>query len=327
MSNLGVTDTPFLGTAAEVDQAIQDIQKAISATNVSGLLLVREDLQSELAVAAPTETPLRNRLSRIKGNGSSHAWYQLNPQSSAQGLFLGTAPPNAFFARGGTPTATQCAYRYMSAPYTSLGDMVEVSFFDQMAGKSYTDVKALQIKMKMLNVAMIEEWAIINGDSSAGTGLQFDGLDRLVSSNVTDMGGSAISLTALTTTMRNIVTVGGKPQAIVLAYREYQKIGELIMQSYYRLTQTGAGALADIPAGISVSRWVSPFGTQDLIPERYIPTVYTRNQAYVIDDKSMTRQYIGHVKLDCIGGTLNSLAEGNTEGSLRDPVETVRRAA
>jgi len=52
-----------------VEQAINDIQKAISSTNVSGLLLVREDLQAEMAIQAPTDTPMRNRLNRIAGNG------------------------------------------------------------------------------------------------------------------------------------------------------------------------------------------------------------------------------------------------------------------
>ena len=33
-----------------VDQAIQDIQKAISSVDVSGLLLVREDLQAEMEI-------------------------------------------------------------------------------------------------------------------------------------------------------------------------------------------------------------------------------------------------------------------------------------
>lgn len=54
-----------------VEQAIQDIQKAISSTDVSGLLLVREDLQAEMAIQAPTDTPLRNRLNRIPGNGKA----------------------------------------------------------------------------------------------------------------------------------------------------------------------------------------------------------------------------------------------------------------
>ena len=63
-----------------------------------------------------------------------HAWYQLTPTSASEGLFLGTAPSNAFFERGGLPNATQASYKYKSAPYTSLGDMIVVSFFDQMAG-------------------------------------------------------------------------------------------------------------------------------------------------------------------------------------------------
>ena len=57
-----------------VEQALQDIQKAISSTSVDGLMLVREDLQAEMAIMAPTDTPLRNRLNRIQGNGKAHAW-------------------------------------------------------------------------------------------------------------------------------------------------------------------------------------------------------------------------------------------------------------
>lgn len=62
----------FQGSPTEVDEAIAKIQKAVTETNVSGLLLVREDLSSELAVAAPVDTPIRNRLGRIPGNGSAY---------------------------------------------------------------------------------------------------------------------------------------------------------------------------------------------------------------------------------------------------------------
>jgi hypothetical protein len=54
-----------------IDKAIGDIQKAIGSIDVDGLLLVREDLQNELAIMAPTDTPLRNRLNRIQGNGKA----------------------------------------------------------------------------------------------------------------------------------------------------------------------------------------------------------------------------------------------------------------
>jgi hypothetical protein len=50
-----------------IDKAISDIQKAIGSIDVEGLLLVREDLQAELAIMAPTDTPVRNRLNRIQG--------------------------------------------------------------------------------------------------------------------------------------------------------------------------------------------------------------------------------------------------------------------
>ena len=142
--------------------------------------------------------------------------------------------------------------------------------------------------MKMINVALMEEWALLNGNSTTGAGLQFDGLDRLITSNVTDMGGSALTLACLTTTMRNIVTVGGKPQACIFSLYENQKMSELILGSYYRLTQAGAGSMADIPAGVAVTRWVSPMGTLDLIASRFITETYSRRSAYIIDDKSMT---------------------------------------
>lgn len=279
--------------AAQVEQAINDIQKAISSVNVDSLLLVREDLQAEMAIMAPTDTPLRNRFNRIQGNGKAHAWYQLVPTTSTEAqssghLFLGgTAPEKGFFDKGGLPQATQPSYKFKSAPYTSLGDLATVSFFEQMAGGTYTDIKKHQIKVKMLNVALMEEWAIINGDSSLGNGLQFDGLNVQITSNIQDNTGNPLALADITTVERNIVAKGGKPQAVVCSYRELQKISDLVLGSYYRLFQAGAGALADIPAGVSVSRWTSPFGIVDIIGSRYIPSTGNSSFVLVLDDKSV----------------------------------------
>jgi hypothetical protein len=84
---------------------------------------------------------------------------------------------------------------------------------------------------------------------------------------------------------RRIVAVGGKPQAVVLSYRDLAGASNSILTSFYRLMQSGAGSMADVPAGISVSRWVSPFGTVDLIGSRYITG--SSDKAYVIDDKTV----------------------------------------
>ena len=280
-----------------VEQALQDIQKAISSTSVDGLMLVREDLQAEMAIMAPTDTPLRNRLNRIQGNGKAHAWYQLVPTVSAGAqsaghLFLGgTAPENAFFAKGGLPTATQPSYVYKSAPYVSVGDLATVSFFEQMAGGTYTDIKKHQIKTKMLNVALIEEWAIINGDSAISP-LQFDGLTKQITTNIQDCKVAGVNqplaLSDLTAVCKKIVNKGGKPQAVIVGYRELQKISELVMSSYYKLFQAGAGTMADIPAGISITKWLSPFGLVDIIGSRYIvEDINGDSFALVIDDKTV----------------------------------------
>jgi hypothetical protein len=219
-------------------------------------------------------------------NGKAHAWYQLVPTSDAAGLFLGTAPSNAFFERGGLPNATQASYKYKSAPYVSLGDMIVVSFFDQMAGATYADVKKLQTKIKMINTALIEEWAIINGNSSLNP-LCFDGLLTQITSNTETAGGAAFTLTQLTTLLRKITMLGGKPQAAILSYRDNQRFSDLILSSYYRLFQAGAGALADVPAGVAITKWVSPFGTIDIIGSRFLPNTGATGDIIVIDDKTV----------------------------------------
>jgi hypothetical protein len=228
----------------------------------------------------------------------AHAWYQLVPTvsvgtESTGHLFLGTNPESGFFDKGGLPTATLPSYKYKSAPYVSLGDVVTVSFFEQMAGGTYTDIKKHQIKVKMLNVALMEEWAILNGDSSTNP-LAFDGLHKQIVTNVStfaDAYGTLTSnllLSAITEKEKQVVALGGKPQMVVLSYRDLQAASHAILSSFYRLMQAGAGSMADVPAGVSVSRWVSPFGTVDLIGSRYIvPDVNGMDAAYILDDKTV----------------------------------------
>lgn len=208
------------------------------------------------------------------------------PTSHPEGLFLGTQPAKGFFERGGLPDAQTPKYKFVSAPYTSLGDVATVSFFEQMAGGTYTDIKKHQIKVKMLNTALIEEWALINGDSSTGFGLQFDGLRKLITSNIKDNTTSPLALDDINTVEQSIVTAGGKPQALVLSYRDVKKFNDLVFTSHYRLFQAGAGSMSDIPSGISITRWTSPFGTVDVIGSRYLPST-GNSDVLVIDDKTV----------------------------------------
>jgi hypothetical protein len=282
----------------QIVSAIEDLKKAIPVPNVGesavdGLELVREDLQAEMAMVAPTDTPLRNRFNRIKGNGNAHSWYQLraNTDSTTGHLFMGTGPHAGFFPKTGLPTPTANTYKKVSASYVPLGDLVNVTLYDQLAGRTYTDIRQQQIKIKMMNVASMEEWAIIYGNSEtvlASGGEMFDGLDKLIVDNVYDQGSAALSLHAVNASQQLVYEQGGKPQAIVMGYRDQLKFNELVLSSYYRLFQAGAGSMANIPAGINITKWIGPFGTVDIIGSRFITPSYGGvTSAFVIDDISV----------------------------------------
>lgn len=134
----------------------------------------------------------------------------------------------------------------------------------------------------------MEEWAIINGDSSLGNGLQFDGLMVQTTSNEKPNAGVTLALSDITDVAKRVVSVGGKPQMVVMSYRDLVKFNDLVLSGYYRLFQAGAGTLADVPAGVSITRWVSPFGTVDIIGTRYIvPDGADEDTILVLDDKTI----------------------------------------
>lgn len=309
-----------MNTLQDIIKSIEELQKSVTVESVTGLELVREDLQAEMAIMAPIDTPLRNRLKRIKGNGKAHSWYQLeaNTDSTTGHLFLGTGPHAGFFPKTGLPTATSQTFKKTSAAYTPLGDVVDVTLFDQLAGATYSDLRKNQIKSKMLNVAMMEEWAIIHGDSStslASGGEMFDGFDTLFTENAYDLAGATLNLTAINAVQQLIQAQGGKPQAIVMGYRDQLKFNELVLSSYYRLFQAGAGSMANIPAGINITKWIGPFGVVDIIGSRFITPGYGNvTKAYVIDDKSMMQDGNALQMVDLMGLSAIELPVGTSLG-------------
>jgi len=151
---------------------------------------------------------------------------------------------------------------------------------------TYADVKKLQTKIKMINTALIEEWAIINGNSGTNP-LCFDGLSTQITTNTEPASDAPFTLTQINNLLKTITMVGGKPQAAIMGYRDNQRFSDLILSSYYRLFQAGAGALADVPAGVAITKWVSPFGTIDIIGSRFLPNTGHAGEILVIDDKTV----------------------------------------
>ena len=95
MPGSALTQRDIIGQLQETERLL----KAYTSADVaSGPQLVRQDLQSVIALAGNPRTPVRNLLNRIQGNGSAHMWFKLEPIDYVGiGSFYGTSPVDAAF--------------------------------------------------------------------------------------------------------------------------------------------------------------------------------------------------------------------------------------
>lgn len=250
---------------------------AKSSTPVQGLEVVRQDLENDLKLAANLDTPLRNRLNRIKGEGKAHAFYQLqsNLDSSGKVRFLGTEANNGVFAKGGLPNSVDAQYNYIARPYSNIGDVLTVPWQDIAQDRSYTDILATQRKVKMINTGLMEEYFIINGDSDATSGLAFDGLIPQILKggyNVLDVsaaGGSPLRYKLITQELFNIKQMGGRCRAIVMSYAMKAALVELIGK-LYAIRQVGDDSTGNYKGGFQLDAWNFGTGMLDIIDDQYM---------------------------------------------------------
>lgn len=99
---------------------------------------------------------------------------------------------------------------------------------------------------------------------------------------------NALSLDDLNAAAQVIYDNGGTPQLIVVGTREKKRISELVQNSWYRVFQsTGQASPQGMTAGISVGKWLSPFGELDIVASRYLPSTGD-STVLVLDDKTVT---------------------------------------
>lgn len=298
--------TSVLPTAEELIgswRKFQELHK--STTAVTGLELVRQDLEQQLKLAANLDTPLRNRLKRRRGNGKAHAYYKLisNPGANqTNAKFLGTDPTAGFFAKGGLPNSVDPQYQYISRPYANLGDTVTVPWQDIAQDESFIDIKAQQRRVKMLNVGLMEEWAILNGDATASGGLIFDGLLTQIQNdgfNILDVsagGGSALKYSLIVQQMFAIKKAGGRTRALVMSYQTYQVLTQLLGTLYAirQMGNNGGGGVYN--GGFQLDTWNFGNGAVDLIADQYMapdPVTGYENILF-LDDMSLDQANNGN---------------------------------
>lgn len=237
-----------------------------------------ENLEADVKLMVPTETPIRNRLPRSRGYGEASAWKKLTSQlqTGSDGVSTGTNTTVAF-ADAGAPSETSQTYSVTSAPYKLLGRKVEVGVLANAASRGgitpETDMYSHRQRIKMLEVMLGEEEMIISGDvdtSHGGvSGLEFDGLGQQITTN----SGNAALITAsgIGVYCQTLFRLGGSPTMLVANARQTRALADELQ---------GSGSIQRIVVdnqgngigGMRLSKIVNPIdGTLiDVMPSRYV---------------------------------------------------------
>jgi hypothetical protein len=239
-------------------------------------VMSREDLSDVVVKLFPKDTPVRNRLKRIKGTGLAHSWNQLAD--------LGTGGGN--FSEGGLPTVADSVYVRKSEPYKLIGNVVRISDLMIAAGANFADALAFERENKILKTMLDEEYQLINGDPVAGG---FKGLTKQITTNTKDMATNTVGLPELNEMFEAIYLKGGTPRCVVLGPREKRALNNQLLSL---IRYQAPGATGEAKAGMSVQILESDFGEVELVVSRnLVPTMdlvsgLLLSQMLILDDQA-----------------------------------------
>ncbi|MBM9509986.1 hypothetical protein [Actinacidiphila acididurans] len=197
-----------------------DLVKDINLTSPVGTGLVAFDLEAPAKLLAPRPTPLRNRIPRIKGIGTSHRFKvisgftgsgtggvgNIHPgiQDTTQNNFAPSGAGNSlYYARG--PKIAYAGYD-VTLPYSQFSMSDEVTWSAQYAGQGYQDIRQLSRTSLLYASMLMEERMILMGRGTASPysgALAAPGGVSLVDNTV---GTGQVALTGYTTNIYVYVT-------------------------------------------------------------------------------------------------------------------------
>lgn len=183
---------------SRLERALEKFEKSVNisfAGPTPNSLLARQDLESAIVVLSDRQTPFRDRVSRIKGEGLAHLWNQRtrldNTADGPSGLV------SLFYADGNLPNSTDPNYVQKTAAYKYLGTTAIITGPMIASGRSYIDIEAEVAEASLRRIIQAEEWADFHGDSSQNT-LSYDGFDVQFVTNVSNNGAAALTATGVT---------------------------------------------------------------------------------------------------------------------------------
>jgi len=233
-----------------------------------------ENLDEEIKLLVPLDTPLRNRIPRKMGKGQATAWKKM---TSALNAGVGTSPVGTnsaiAFADAGTPNETAQTYSTVTETYKLLGRKLEVGGLALAASRGRDgepDMQKSRERIKMYEVMLGEEELLIAGDSATRTN-EFSGLNKQITTN----SGSVTFITAsgVGNWCRTLYGYGADPTLLLASARQLQALADdmersgTIMRSV--VTQ---GEQNGVVGGLALAKIVNPVtqGLIDVKPSRFV---------------------------------------------------------
>jgi hypothetical protein len=109
---------PNLDPEAILNLFAKNVDVAGYAGPIPSSLLARQDLEAEIIKLTNRNTPLRDMIPRIKGEGRAHLW---NQRIALGGLPNRNNPIELFYLDGALPTQSDPVYTQKTAAYAYLG--------------------------------------------------------------------------------------------------------------------------------------------------------------------------------------------------------------
>jgi hypothetical protein len=175
-----------------LEKVLERIEKSVNisfAGPTPTSLLARQDLESAIVVLSDRQTPFRDRVSRIKGEGLAHLWNQRTRLDNVADGPAGLV--DLFYADGNLPSTTDPNYVQQTAAYKYLGTTAIITGPMIASGRSYIDIEAEVAEATLRRIIQAEEWADFKGSTTINS-LSYNGFDNQLVTNVLSAAGASL---------------------------------------------------------------------------------------------------------------------------------------
>lgn len=250
-----------------------DLVKDLTLTSPLSSGLVAYDLEAPAKLLAPRPTPLRNRIPRVKGIGTSHSFKVVSGFTGSGTGGLGNVHPGIadstqtnfapqgagnglYYARG--PKISYAGYD-VTLPYSQFSLSDEVTWSAQYAGQGYQDIRQLSRTSLLYASMLMEERLILMG---RGTKSGYRGaLAAPTGVTVTFQSptGSQVPLTGLTNGTDKLHVIVTSDAGAAGSYGFGESVGSTIASTTatFATGQNAVITLTDVPDALGYNVYVA----------------------------------------------------------------------